>query len=85
MNITITDSHWDPEDLLTLYEDEPVEFFPNQDLSQLMVAIGAYPSTSKARNAGRVGDIPPGWTEYKANKIIGIVYIWNPTEPRTGM
>lgn len=79
MNIVIKDSKWHSSDLQTLFGDEEVSILEADDISRLAVIIGAYPSTSQARRAGRIGPIPPGWTEMKISKKMHI-WIWNPDE-----
>lgn len=80
MNLIIKNSNVIPSDKETLFGDEEVVFIKEQmDMSQLMVKLGIYKSSSKARHAGRTGDIPIGWTEYKASKKVTL-FIWNPTE-----
>jgi hypothetical protein len=44
-----------------------------------MLELGLYKSTSEARRANRVGDVPSGWTEMKGNKKT-FIWIWNPDE-----
>jgi hypothetical protein len=75
MNIIITDSKWDCSDF-NLF-DEPIYFMTAKDLPNLLVKAGVYRSTSQARRAGRVGDVPKGWTELKASKK-HTLWIWNP-------
>lgn len=80
MNIIINGPHVRPSDAEQLFNDEEVIYLDDKDMSQLMVEIGAYPSTSKARQAGRFGVIPTGWSDkFKATKKL-VVWIWNPTE-----
>ena len=78
-NVVVKDSAWRESDIATLFGDEPVHFTEAQDLSQLMVELKIYPSTSKARKANRQGEIPGGWSEYKGSKK-RFLWIWNPTE-----
>lgn len=79
MNIVVASSRWRHADTELLYADEEVTFVDDIPLPNLLVDLGIFPSTSKARQAGRVGDIPDGWTEYKASKKVTL-WIWNPTE-----
>jgi hypothetical protein len=79
MNIVVASSRWRQADIKLLYADEDVKFVDDVPVPNLLVALGIFPSTSKARHAGRVGDIPKGWTEYKASKK-ETLWIWNPTE-----
>ncbi len=78
-NIVISYSPWVASDLTALFSDENVLYCDAEDLPNLMVEVGVYPSTSKARQAGRQGGIPTGYTEFKASKKRQL-YIWNPTE-----
>lgn len=69
-----------PTDAETLFGDASVYYAESTELSRLMVELGVYASTSKARRDNRHGPVPTGFTEiYKANKIRAIS-IWNPTE-----
>lgn len=79
MNIVVKSSKWRCTDLSTLYADEEVTFVELMPLPNLLVELGIFPSTSKARQAGREGNIPLGWSEYKASKKVTL-WIWNPTE-----
>ena len=79
MNIVVKSSKWRRADLGTLYADEEVTFVELIPLPNLLVELGIFPSTSKARQAGRTGNIPLGWSEYKASKKVTL-WIWNPTE-----
>ena len=85
-NVIIKSSAWDPEDIPMLFgnndrsEVEQVFFAESDEMSALMREMGIFPSASKARQAGRVGPIPAGWTaEFKASKKRRL-WIWNPTE-----
>ena len=84
-NVVIKSSAWREEDIPALFGDmegnvEDVFYAESDELSALMRELGVYPSASVARRAGRVGDIPTGWTaEFKASKKRRI-WIWNPTE-----
>ena len=79
MNIVIQSSCWRQEDIPTLFEDEHVKFSSCTALPSLMLELGLYKSTSEARRANRVGDVPSGWTEMKGNKKT-FIWIWNPDE-----
>lgn len=59
-------------------KEEPIYFTGAVDLPNLLVELGAYKSTSEARRAGREGLIPKGYTELRASKKYGTIYIWNP-------
>jgi hypothetical protein len=78
-NIVIQDSPWIASDIPTLFEDEEVFFSTSFELSSLMKELGVYKSTSEARRNNRKGEIPLGYTQYKASKKV-ILYIWNPSE-----
>jgi len=78
-NIIVKSSDWAHSDAKTLFEDEEVYWTDSQDISVLMKELGIYESTSKARQAGRKGPIPSGFTQFKASKKITI-WIWNPHE-----
>ncbi len=79
-NLVVIDSPFTERDIDIIFDKDldVVIRVPDIDLSNLMVTLGIYPSTSKARNAGRVGKIPLGYTEYKASKK-RMLYIWNPS------
>lgn len=79
MNVVIDGSPWIPSDIPTLFQDEEVIFSKANDLPGLMVELGIYPSSSKARHAGRSGPIPQGFVVFKASKKV-TMWIWNPTE-----
>lgn len=79
MNIVIKNSCWTDRDIRCLFGDEPVIFSDADNITDLVVELGLYKSKSQARNAGRTGDIPKGWSEVKGNKITTL-WIWNPTE-----
>lgn len=58
--------------------DEPITIFdPDTDYGVLLVTGGLFASVSKAWKAGYKGQIPSGWTEFRANKVK--VFIWNPS------
>lgn len=80
MNIIIDGEFLQSTDPSTLFVDEPIRFVDNcNDLTDLVVMLGLFPSKSQARKAGRVGPIPEGWNVIKGNKKTPL-YIWNPTE-----
>ncbi|MBV36211.1 MAG: hypothetical protein CMP47_12300 [Rickettsiales bacterium] len=85
MNIVINDSAWQEKDIATLYGDtnnnvdEEVRFVDEKPMPNLLVELGVFKSTSQARQAGRTGEIPKGWTQYKASRKVTL-WIWNPTE-----
>lgn len=79
MNIVVKTSPWTKRDLEIIYEDEGVEFVDDVQLPTLLAQLKIYKSASQARQAGRVGNIPTGYTELKASKK-KTLYIWNPTE-----
>ena len=79
-NVIVKDSAWQESDIELLFESEDVHFTEATDLSVLMKELGIFKSTSQARQAGRVGPIPEGFTfSFKASKKRSI-WIWNPTE-----
>ncbi|QKN84809.1 hypothetical protein KNV05_gp146 [Vibrio phage River4] len=82
MNVIIFNENVQPSDRATLFGDEEVVFVaPSdaRDLPSLLAFLGIYKSTSQARQAGRKGKIPTGWTVMKASKKVEL-FIWNPTE-----
>lgn len=79
MNIVIQNSKWTDRDIRCLFVDEPVIFSSHNNLTDLVVELRLYKSKSQARSAGRVGEIPKGWAEYKGNKTTTL-WIWNPDE-----
>jgi len=79
-NVIVKSSKWRESDIEDLFGDEEVYFTECTDIPSLLVELKIYKSKSKARQAGREGDIPPGWThEFKASKKRRL-WIWNPTE-----
>jgi len=79
-NIVVKSSDWRDSDLETLFEDEEVHFTECDEMSALMREIGVFSSANQARQAGRQGPIPKGFTDnYKASKKRRI-WIWNPWE-----
>ena len=79
-NVIVKDSAWIESDIKCLFGDEDVHFTEATDLSVLMKELGVFKSTSQARQAGRVGPIPEGFTDrFKASKKRSI-WIWNPTK-----
>lgn len=79
MNVVVKSSPWTQNDLDILYGDEDVIFVDDVPLPNLLKELKVVKSTSEARKNGRVGDIPKGWTEYKASKKV-MLWIWNPSE-----
>lgn len=79
MNIVVSESTWTQRDISCLFGDESVIFTDAKNLTDLVVDLGLYKSKSQARSAGRVGEIPKGWSEIKGNKTTTL-WIWNPTE-----
>lgn len=79
MNIVIDNGNVLPGDIFTVFGLAEVLVLPPMSLPDLMVKVKAYPSKSKAIQAGRSGEIPQGFTEFKANKKLTI-WIWNPSE-----
>ena len=79
-NIVIKSSAWRESDLSILFAEEEVTFADANDLPGLLKELGIFRSTSQARQAGRTGPIPPGFTEkFKASKK-RMLWIWNPIE-----
>ncbi len=82
MNVIILSGHTRITDQANLFGSEPVHIVDGdmlKDLPQLLAHLGIYKSTSQARQAGRKGKIPTGWTVMKASKKVEL-FIWNPTE-----
>ena len=79
MNIVVKTSPWLKSDIKTLFGDEEVTFVDDILMPTLLAQLKIYKSASQARQAGREGDIPKGYTEFKASKK-RTLYIWNPTE-----
>ena len=82
MNVIINNSNVQTTDRHTLFEDEPVIIVEEgvcNDLPQLLKHLGVYVSTSQARKAGRIGDIPVGWSEIKASKKVEL-FLWDPSK-----
>lgn len=79
MNVVIASSSYTHRDLELLFDNEDVIFSNTTNITDLVCELGLYKSKSQARSAGRVGDIPTGFTEYKGNKVTTI-WIWNPSE-----
>ena len=67
------------DDIELLFGNEDVVFSSAKDISVLCKELGVFPSTSAARRAGRMGDIPTGWSEIKGNKK-NFLFVWNPSE-----
>ena len=78
-NIIVDNDNVLDSDKELIFGDEEVITTEVMSLPNLLHTLGVYKSTSQARKAGRVGDIPTGYTEYKASKKVRL-FIWNPTE-----
>ena len=78
-NIIVDNGNVLDSDKELIFGDEEVITTEVMSLPNLLHTLGVYKSTSQARKAGRVGDIPTGYTEYKASKKVRL-FIWNPTE-----
>ena len=85
-NIVTSYSKWTEGELRTLFfrigeklDMSQVHLSDSTKLEDLMLEIGAYPSKSESKRAGRLGPIPIGWTHMWANKKRQI-YIWNPSD-----
>lgn len=79
MNVVIKQSKWTERDLRCLFGDEDVIFSEATSVTDLVVELKLFKSKSQARAAGRIGDIPSGWAEFKGNKTTTL-WIWNPDE-----
>lgn len=77
MNIVIKDSKYTQRDLDLIFQNEDIVFAAATTLDSLCKELGIYKSTSEARRAGRIGDVPVGYSEIKASKL-HTLYIWNP-------
>lgn len=78
-NVIIMNSFVQPTDAFTLFQREDVYVTTETDLPRLLVEIGVFKSTSEARRAGRIGEVPSGWTDqFKASRKRRL-WIWNPT------
>ncbi len=78
-NVIIFNDNVQETDQWTLFGDEEVHITTTTDLPRLLVELGIYKSTSEARRAGRTGEVPSGWTEFKASRKRRL-WIWNPYE-----
>lgn len=79
MNVLINSENILDTDAELVFGDEEIQLSDAKDLPELLVELGIYKSKSKARQAGRVGEIPPGYTAaFKASKKVEL-FIWNPT------
>lgn len=79
MNLVVNGSRWTERDLQLIFNGEPVVFVDNIPIPNLLVHLGIFKSMSQARQAGRTGNIPSGYTEYKASRKVHL-YIWNPSQ-----
>lgn len=79
MNIVVGSSPFTERDIELLFGGESVITTDAANLTDLVAELGLFSSKSQARKAGRVGDIPKGWTEMKGNKKTHL-WIWNPSE-----
>lgn len=80
IDVIVENGNVQESDVELFYEDDEIHRIEARDLPNLLVKLGVYKSTSQARNAGRKGDIPEGWTEmFKASKLVSMT-TWNPTE-----
>lgn len=79
MNVVVDNGNVQEGDIFTLFGNAPVLVVKPMLLQDLMVLVKAYNSKSKAIQCGRSGQIPAGFSEFKANKILTL-WIWNPTE-----
>lgn len=79
INILLNNDNVQPQDLEYIFSNEPTQTVVSENLTDLVCELGLFKSKSQARKAGRVGDIPVGYSEYKANKKT-YLFIWNPSE-----
>lgn len=79
MNVVVKESAYTERDLCLIFGEEVVYIFDKQPIQNLLKNLGIYPSTSKAIQAGKSGDIPSGYSEYKASKKVTL-FIWNPSD-----
>ncbi|AUR86019.1 hypothetical protein NVP1081O_284 [Vibrio phage 1.081.O._10N.286.52.C2] len=80
MNIIVDNGLIQANDQATLFGDEDVIHVESTvTLTELVCNLGLYKSKSQARQSGRVGSIPTGWSVFKGNKKTHL-YVWNPTE-----
>ncbi len=83
MNIIIKSSDWIEGDQILVFGDwdcelnEEVIFVESTNFTDLMIELGIYASKNHAKRDGRVGNIPLGYSEYRASKKVKL-YIWNP-------
>lgn len=80
MNIVITNSHWEKWSNDIIFQDEPIVFIDTYTLEDLAVKIGAYQSKSKARQAGKNGAIPSGYSHGLKLSKKYTIFIYNPSE-----
>ena len=79
-NVIIAGSDWRESDKETLFGDEHIVVREADSLQDLLVKLGCYKSKTQARQAGRWGPIPLGWTDqFKASKKRRL-WIWNPRD-----
>lgn len=77
MNVVVEGSSYTLRDLELLFPDEPVILVKEMPLPSLLKLLKVYKSSNQAIRAGRTGDIPKGFTEFKASKKVTL-WIWNP-------
>lgn len=68
-----------PTDVNIIFGDEEVLYIENTQYETLCRDLGVYKSATAAKNAGRAGDLPLGYSELKASKLCRI-FLWNPSE-----
>lgn len=80
-NIVVNNGNTLPQDIITLFGEEDVITYVEDKttMTDLVVKLGLFKSKGQARKAGRVGDIPEGWTVVKGNRKT-FLFIWNPSE-----
>ena len=67
-NFIVNDSAWVHADIESIFGNhnqiETVEFISDKNIEDLAVRLNAYKSKSQAKQAGRIGSIPKGYTEF---------------------
>ena len=79
MNVIVNNEFFQTTDKTTLFEEEDCYILDDSVtlLPNLLVTLGLYKTTSEARRAGRVGELPKGWSVIQGNKLT-TVWVWNP-------
>lgn len=79
-NVVVANEFLRDTDVTTLFGDEEVHVTNETDLPRLLVELGVYKSTTQARNAGRKGLVPDGFSDKFKGSKKRYLWIWNPTE-----